>query len=85
MKKTLDDFIGNYELAPGNTLTISREGDKLYSKRGDAPRTILQPESPDLFFRPGIEGRRLFYRNDSGNVDALIDRRNNEDLLWKKL
>jgi uncharacterized protein DUF4440/uncharacterized protein DUF3471 len=81
----LDDYLGTYELAPGNTLTISREGSTLYSKRGDAPKTILEPESPDLFFRPGIEGRRLFRRNDSGKVDALIDRRNNEDLIWKKL
>jgi len=53
----LDDFVGTYELAPGVTLTVSREGSQLYSKRGDAPKTILQPESPDLFFRPGIEGR----------------------------
>jgi len=81
----LDDFVGTYELAPGNTLTISREGDKLYSQRGSAPKSILEPESPDLFFRPGIEGRRLFRRNDSGKVDAMIDRRNNEDLIWKKL
>jgi hypothetical protein len=81
----LDDFAGTYELAPGNTLTVSREGNQLYSRRGDAPKTLLQPESPDLFFRPGVEGRRLFRRNDSGKVDALIDRRNNEDLIWKRL
>jgi hypothetical protein len=81
----LDDFVGNYELAPGITITVTREGDQLYSKRGDAPKAALKPESPDLFFRPGVEGRRLFRRNDSGTVDALIDRRNNEDLIWKKL
>jgi hypothetical protein len=81
----LDDFVGTYELAPGVTLVVSREGTQLYSKRGDAAKTILQPESPDLFFRSGIEGRRLFRRDGSGKVDALIDRRNNEDLIWKKL
>jgi hypothetical protein len=48
-------------------------------------RGLLQPESPDLFFRPAIEGRRLFRRNNTGKVDALIDRRNNEDMIWKKL
>jgi hypothetical protein len=81
----LDDFVGTYELSPGVILTVSREGTRLYSKRGDAPKSVLEPESPDLFFRPGAEGRRLFRRNDSGKVDALIDRRNNEDLIWKKL
>jgi len=81
----LDDFVGTYELAPGLTMTVSREGDLLYAKRGTAPKIILDPESPDLFFHPGVEGRRLFRRNDSGKVDALIVRRNNEDMIWKKL
>jgi hypothetical protein len=81
----LDDFVGTYEIVPGETLAVSREGTKLYIKRGDAPKILLEPESPDLFFRPGAEGRRLFRRNDSGKVDALINRRNNEDLIWKKL
>lgn len=80
-----NDYVGTYELAPGITLTISRGGDKLYSKRGDRPQELLLPETCDLFFRPGVEGRRLFRRDDSGKVDALIDRRNNEDLVWKKL
>jgi hypothetical protein len=81
----LDDFVGTYEIAPGETLTVSREGTHLYIKRGDTPKILLEPESPDLFFRPGAEGRRLFRRNESGKVDAMINRRNNEDLIWKKL
>jgi len=81
----LNDYVGTYELAPGITLTVSREGDKLYSKRGERPQELLAPETCDLFFRPGVEGRRLFHRNDSGKVDSLIDRRNNEDVVWKKL
>lgn len=81
----LDDYVGAYQLAPGVTLTISRDGDKLYTKRGERPRDLLLPEVADLFFRSGIEGRCLFHRDASGKVDALIDRRNNEDLVWKKL
>jgi hypothetical protein len=38
-----------------------------------------------MFFRAGIEGRRLFHRNADGKVDSLIDRRNNEDMFWKKI
>jgi hypothetical protein len=81
----LNDYVGTYELATGVTLTVSREGDKLYSKRGERPQELLVPETADLFFRPGVEGRRLFRRNNNGKVDALIDRRNNEDTVWKKL
>jgi hypothetical protein len=81
----LSDYVGTYELAPGITLTVSRQGDQLYAKRGDRAQELLVPETCDLFFRPGVEGRRLFRRNENGKVDALIDRRNNEDVVWKKL
>ena len=81
----LNDYVGTYELAPGVTRTVSREGDKLYSKRGERPQGLLVPETCDLFFRPGVEGRLLFRRSSDGKVDALIDRRNNEDVVWKRL
>jgi hypothetical protein len=32
-----------------------------------------------------VEGRILFRRADNGKVDALIDRRNNEDVVWKRV
>jgi hypothetical protein len=81
----LNDYLGIYELAPGNQMTITRSGDKLFAQRGSSKPVELLPESPDMFFRAGIEGRRLFHRDTGGKVDLLIDRRNNEDLLWKKI
>jgi ketosteroid isomerase-like protein len=82
--RTLPDYLGTYELAPGNTLTVSLDGMRLYRQRGDRPKDLLLPEAPDIFFRKGVEGRILFRRTNKGNVEALIDRRNNEDVVWKK-
>jgi hypothetical protein len=81
----LAEYVGTYELAPGHSLTISREGAQLYRQRGNEPKVELIPEDDEIFFRKGIEGRILFRRAPNGKVDALIDRRNNEDLVWKKL
>jgi uncharacterized protein DUF4440/uncharacterized protein DUF3471 len=78
------DYTGTYELAPGNTLTISVDGKTLYRQRGDRAKELLIPEAGDIFFRKGVEGRLLFHRAGNGKVDALIDRRNNEDIIWKK-
>jgi hypothetical protein len=78
-------YVGEYELAPGNRMVISAEGGQLYSKRGERTREQLIPEAADIFFRKGIEGRRLFRYDAQGKVDALIDRRNNEDVIWKKV
>ena len=78
------DYEGAYELAPGTTLTVSVEGGNLFSQRAGRAKTLLIPEAGDMFFRKGVEGRILFRRDDLGKVDAMIDRRNNEDILWKK-
>jgi ketosteroid isomerase-like protein len=81
----LRDYVGMYELAPKVTMQVSDEADQLYSQRSGRAKELLIPEAPDIFFRKGVEGRRLFRRNENGKVDALIDRRNNEDIVWKKV
>jgi hypothetical protein len=78
-------YVGRYELGPGVIMTVTVEGGQLYAQRGDRPKELLIPESVNIFFRKGAEGRRLFRYTDEGEVDALIDRRNNEDLVWKKV
>jgi hypothetical protein len=79
------EYAGGYELSPGNQLTISVDGKQLYRQRGDQPKEELIPESTDIFFRKGVEGRILFHRDSGGKVNTLIDRRNNEDIVWKRL
>lgn len=81
----LNDCVGTYELAPGRTMVVTQKAGKLYAQRGSGQPIELLPESPDVFFRAGIEGRRFFHRDESGRVDLLIDRRNNEDLIWKRV
>jgi Domain of unknown function (DUF4440)/Domain of unknown function (DUF3471) len=79
------EYAGTYELAAGNTLTISTDGKQLYRQRGDGAKVELIVEDGDLYFRKGVEGRLLFRRGEDGKVDALIDRRNNEDIVWRKV
>lgn len=93
--RTFAEYVGRYELAPGKTLTISQEGTRLYRQRGDGPKDELIPEAAGIFFRKGVEGRILFRHGEQGKaakgkagqgrVDALTDRRNNEDVIWKKV
>ncbi|WP_158879668.1 DUF4440 domain-containing protein [Rhodanobacter sp. L36] len=80
-----DGMTGTYELSPGNQRSVLREGNDLFVQRGTGAKTKLLPESGDLFFRKGVEGRILFHRDAQGKVDALYDRRNNEDIVWKRV
>lgn len=77
-------FAGTYELAPDRRSVVTMENGKLFMERKEK-RVELQPESSDVFFRTGVEGRILFRKNEAGEVDALIDRRNNEDIVWRKV
>jgi len=81
----LDDFVGVYELSPGNRRTVTRAGNDIFLQSGTGAKVKLLPESGDLFFRAGVEGRVLFHRNAAGKVDALYDRRNNEDVVWRRI
>src|SRR6478672_4563763 len=81
--KKFADFIGTYELAPGQTRSVVGEDDKLFVERNGKKEQLL-PETSELFFRKGVEGRILFRYAATGKVEALIDRRNNEDVIWRK-
>ena len=74
-----------YELAPGITQTVFRKDDILFAQRTGGDKILLVSDSTAIFFREGIEGGRLFRRGDREKVDARIDRRNNQDVLWQKV
>jgi Domain of unknown function (DUF4440)/Domain of unknown function (DUF3471) len=81
----LRDYVGTYQLASGNVQVVSSDAHELYAQRTGRDRTQLFPESPDMFFRKGMEGRFFFRRDEGGKIVALVDRRNNEDVVWQKL
>ena len=81
--KKFPDYIGTYELAPEQTRFVIAEGEKLFVER-NGKKEQLFPETSEIFFREGVEGRILFRYAANGKVDALIDRRNNEDVIWRK-
>ena len=78
-------YVGTYQLGPERTMTVTAEDGHLYSQRNSRPREELVPEASDIFFRKGVEGRVLFGLGEGGKVDKLIDRRNNEDVVWTKV
>ena len=78
------NYVGTYRLGPERTMAVTSEDGHLYATRSGRPREELIPEASDIFFRKGVEGRTLFGNGDDGKVITLIDRRNNEDVVWTK-
>ncbi len=80
-----DRYTGEYELAPDIVYTVTREGDKLMGQRSGRPKEELFPSNETTFFRKGNpRGVKIFETDGKGNVIRLIDRRDNNDLIWKR-
>jgi|SRR5882724_5026320 len=82
--KRIRDYLGTYELAPGITREVTYDGKNVCAQRSGRDKELLIPEAPDIFFRKGMEGRILFPHADGQPANVLIERRNNEDLVWKR-
>ena len=77
---------GQYELTTGVIYNITIEGTKLMGQRTGRDKEELLPADVSTFFRKGtIRGEKVFVRDASGRVTAMLDRRENNDLSWKKI
>jgi Domain of unknown function (DUF4440)/Domain of unknown function (DUF3471) len=81
----IKQYLGTYELAPGTTRAVTTDGQTLFMQRTGREKEALIPEAENIFFRRGVEGRILFRRHADGQPNVLIDRRNNEDVVWKRV
>jgi ketosteroid isomerase-like protein len=81
----LDAYVGKYSAAPDLIYTIRREGDHLVGQREGRPAARLLAEVRDVFFVSGqLRVRKIFERDAKGKVLGFTDRREGQDLVWKR-
>ncbi|HEY7543618.1 MAG TPA: hypothetical protein VID27_01990 [Blastocatellia bacterium] len=84
--KTYKSIVGQHELSEGVTYTITIEGNKLMGRRSGRAREELLPADEDTYFTKGtLRGEIVFVHDASGRVTEMLDRRENNDLVWKKI
>lgn len=82
----LEAYVGQYQLATDVIYTITREGDRLFGQRTGRAREELLPLCEDTFYRKGVwRGEKVFEREDNGKIVRMLDRRENNDLVWRKV
>jgi hypothetical protein len=78
-------YAGRYDLTPQIHYTVRVDGTRLLAHRDDDPEAELKAEAPDLFFVAGKpRSRKVFYRDASGKVTGFGDRREGQDIVWRK-
>ena len=82
----LEGYVGQYQLAPDVIYTITREAGKLFGQRTGRVKEELLPLCEDTFYRKGVwRGEKVFERDASGRIVRMLDRRENNDLVWRKM
>jgi ketosteroid isomerase-like protein len=81
----LDEYSGSYKAAPELLDVIARDGTKLTLSYNRKPAKPLLIESPDMFFIPGEPRfRYVFQRDAAGHITGFIERREGENIFWKR-
>lgn len=84
--KDYESLVGDYELNPGTVYTVSIEGTKLMGQRAGRAKEELLPADKSTFFPKGtVRGEKVFVRNGSGRAVKILDRRENNDLVWTRV
>ena len=82
---TYDRYAGDYELAPGFVLTVSRKGDKLMIKATGQGEVEVFPESETSFFVKEIDARITFVLGPDGKAASLVLHQGGRDMPGKKI
>lgn len=70
--KIYDDYVGQYELAPGVVFNVTKENDKLMGQVTGQPKFELLPESQIGFFLKEATAQFVFHRDEKGRVAQLL-------------
>jgi serine-type D-Ala-D-Ala carboxypeptidase/endopeptidase len=71
-EKTLQRYVGVYQLAATVTVTVTRDGAHLFGTIPGQPAFELFPEGPDAFFLKVVEAQVTFNIDKDGAVTALV-------------
>jgi CubicO group peptidase (beta-lactamase class C family) len=67
----LDRYVGFYQLAPSVIVTITREGDQLFTQLTGQPRVAIYPKSAREFFLKVVDAQLSFETDAQGKVGGL--------------
>lgn len=81
---TLEQYIGDYQLAPGFSIVITKEGQRLFAQATGQGKNELFAESTTKFFLKVVDAQVEFQKNGNGQVDKLILYQGGQKIEGKK-
>ena len=81
----LDTYVGQYELAPGFILTVSRKENQLSAQATGQGKLPVFAKSENIFFYKVVEAQLVFNKNDKGVVESVTLLQGGQKITGKKI
>jgi serine-type D-Ala-D-Ala carboxypeptidase/endopeptidase len=83
--KVFDALVGKYQIQPGVTASVFRDGEKLMTQVTGQPAFQIFPESETEYFFKVVDAQVTFEKGSAGKVTGLIVHQNGQDVPAKKI
>jgi serine-type D-Ala-D-Ala carboxypeptidase/endopeptidase len=83
--QTLESYVGQYQLAPGFILTVSREDNQLKAQATGQPQFPVFPKSQNVFYFKVVEAQLTFNKIEEGKVQSVTLHQAGQEIVGKKL
>ncbi len=78
-------LVGEYELAPGFILTVTKDGDKLFGQATGQAKLELNPVSDTQFSVPSVKANISFEKDSAGQAVGLVLIQGGQNMKAKKI
>jgi len=79
------EYVGRYQLAPNFILTVTQEGDHLFTQATGQPKVQVFPESDRDYFLKVVDAQITFVRDGQGRATELILHQGGQDHHAKRV
>lgn len=80
-----DVYVGNYQLRPDFIITVSREGDRLFTQATGEPKFEIFPESDRDYFYKAFDGQITFVTGEENRAIELVIHQFGKDFHLKRV
>ena len=83
--KIFDGYAGEYEVAPGVILTITRDGEHLMAQTTGQAKAEIFPSSETEYFSRRVDVQIKFVKNEQGQVTGMVIVQNGRNIPARKI
>ena len=83
--ESLDVYVGEYQLAPGFSLSVRKVGTNLVAQATGQGAVLIYPSARDEFFYRIVDAQISFVRDSTGRVTSLVLHQNGRDVRGSRL